>query len=1192
MKQLLLLFQAKAFIILMCCGLAYPQTIFAQSLPKQPVKCTVVPGSVWPKHNLHHGNGNMKNLGIRDTSDILDYSTYNEVIANDLNISFHGSWNGPSPSPYAVELTSFLTFSNAMNGFYTFAQVAFDSLAFSNYTNLSTYSIPRQITSTSLDSLGMFIGISGDTTVADGKMAHDSLVINIYKITGNTISAAPIKTIVNAGYAGLLPFLTGTTNGELRYSQVMVGQQFNRGEGFAIKLTYLNKDTSSHCQLAYTYADSCQQVVYQGTTYLSPAYPSPFAHSSSYGAIDTANGGVIINVVDNGAIVPIPGLPSHCSYGYVQNWEFLPFVTVRSVYGTQIQPSTNTICNGASVNLSALVFGTDSPNITYHWSVNGNGILSDATSPNPTLTQLAGNTNNITVTLSVNDGSGVITDSLVLINCHVNVTLNGNQTVCTGSSIILSPSVTGGAPPFTYQWQSAGTQLLCANCLNPSTTITQNSVYTITVTDAAQVTATATVAYTVTGTTNTMHLTASNTNISCNSQFDTTTVNIAGGTSPFTANWGAGGVTSGPSPLVYNYGLPGGPQIITITDDNGCVSAIYDTVLNASPVINLNVATEPGCPNSATGAISVLVAGGTAPYHYGWSNGATTLNLSGIPSGQYAVTVSDANSCTAIFSYDLSSIQDFNYYVFTTSTNANCNLGGRVTTSVSGGVVPYTYNWSNGATTTTIHPITAGTYSVTITDSLGCLTTGQTSISNSCQSVITGKVFYDSLGNCNATGNTGLANISMTAISQQGNYYYGYTDANGNYSISVGDAGNYSLNFNSYNYQTCGNYTLCGNPNNLISLPVLGDTSNNNNISFASASGFNLGIHPGWTSANPGFTKQYWVFYYNSSLTPYNGPATITLNYDSNLVYQSSDEQPQPVNDAATHTLTWSVNNIPNQYEWNRLDGNFQVPVTLSLSYLLKTDFRITPTTGDCDSFDNHYHYTEMVTGSHDPNEKTVEPAGPITASDSVLTYTIHFQNTGTDSTHFVIIKDTLSANLDPATVRNIASSDKYSDFSISGKGILTWTFNPLRIVDSMTNPSGSKRFISFTVKKKSNLAIGSTISNKASIYFDYNDAVVTNTVADTESLPTYIFEVNKNSTVNVKAFPNPFSDITNIIVTGINEKFSFELYDVTGRLQQGLSSVNNNQFEVYKGTLAKGIYLYSIIVTNKTVAYGKLVVE
>ena len=599
----------------------------------------------------------------------------------------------------------------------------------------------------------------------------------------------------------------------------------------------------------------------------------------------------------------------------------------------------------------------------------------------------------------------------------------------------------------------------------------------------------------------------------------------------------------------------------------------------------------------STGGININATNGTAPYQYSWSNGATTSSVAGVTAGTYAVTVTDAAACSASFSQYLSPLSDpWGYYMYLTSNDANCSNNGAVNAVINGGIVPYLYTWSNGSTAQNIQSLSPGVYTLTVTDSAGCQTSGTAQVTSSCYTNITGIAFVDSNSNCIFdAGDVPLSNLYLTAQSNTGNYYYGSVDYNGRYNIEVNETGTFTLYANDiFGYSTCGNLTFCNNATHTVQVTTLGDSVANVNIGFTQSTGYNLGIHPGWTSANPGFTKQYWVYYYNTSATPYNGPVNVTFVYDSNLVYLYSDETPAPVNDVSTHTLTWTttLDSSNQNYGWTQLDAYFQVPVTLSLNKELQTDFRITPASGDCDSSDNHYHYTEIVTGSHDPNEKTVEPAGPITASDSILTYTIHFQNTGTDSTHFVIIKDTLSANLDPATVRNIASSDKYSDFSISGKGILTWTFNPLRIVDSMTNPNGSKRFISFTVKKKNNLAIGSTISNKASIYFDYNDAVVTNTVADTESLPTYIFEVSNNNSISVKAFPNPFSDLTNIVVTGMNEKFGFELYDVTGRLQQSIPSINSNQFEVRKGALAKGVYLYRIIVTNKPMAYGKLVVE
>jgi len=1163
-------------------------TISQQHMLQQPTHYKLKPGSVTPWQAHHRGHGNMKSLGT--VVDVLDYSTYNELVAANLQIAYNGSWNSPTPQVLGAELTTFVDTATASNGDVSFAQVAFDSLAFASFTNSTMYSLPLTGSTITLDSLGLFMGLWGDTVVADGTMANDSLLISIYRVVGGAVSSTPVETIVNSGYAGLSQFYTGGS-GYMKFIQIPVIYTFNTGEGFAVKLTYLNKDTSSHFILSYSFADSCGTIVYQNTTYESPAYPSPFAGSSSFGQIDTS----AVVLMTNQNKFNVPGISGNCSYVYEQNWEILASVSVNVPYSCQVQANTTSACNGSTVNLTGMVFGTDSPGISYSWSASAGGVITGGNSSAASVTVPSNITSNVTVTLTVNNGNSNVSDSIVIINCHVNVNAGSNQTVCSGSNIILAPAATGGTPPYSYQWQASAGSLSCTNCANPSATVSQNTVYTVTVTDAVGATASSSVSYNVNANTNNMQLSVTNTLISCASQIDTTTVTVTGGTSPYTFTWGDGSSSSSASsPVTHNYSLPGGSEIISVTDANNCVSDLLDTVAYQGPTISLANAVEPGCPNSTNGSITVSVTGGTSPYSYAWNSQGNSDTATNLSAGYYVLTVTDASTCSAIFGYSLNSAEDYNYYVFINTTGANCSQGGIISTSVTGGFAPYTYSWANGATTSGIQTSVPGYYEVTITDSLGCQTYGYAYMPTTCQSVINGTAFDDSLGNCLPAGNPGVANLYVTATASNGDVFYGFSDANGNYSIDVTDTGLFTLTAFNYWSSNCANFTFCGNSNQTVYLPVIGDTSNNNNIGLVAANGFNLGIHPGWSSANPGFIKEYWVYYYNSSQTAYNGPATITLNYDPNLTYLYTDKTPAPNVNTAAHTLTWSVSSVPSLFnnDWLQLDGYFQVPATLSLSYQLQSTFTITPMVGDCDTSDNQYSYSETVTGSHDPNEKTVSPSGPVTEADSVLTYTIHFQNTGTDSTHFVVIKDTLSPNLDPTTVRNIASSDKYSSFNVSGRGILTWTFNPLRVVDSMTNPSGSKRFIMFTVKKKAGLPIGTIISNTASVYFDYNAAVVTNTVSDTAALPTYIFEVTNNTNVSVKAFPNPFNDVTHIVVTGLNEKFGFELYDVTGRLEQSMPSVDNNQFDIHRGQLANGVYLYRILVTGKPAAYGKLVVE
>src|SRR5206468_5366504 len=126
------------------------------------------------------------------------------------------------------------------------------------------------------------------------------------------------------------------------------------------------------------------------------------------------------------------------------------------------------------------------------------------------------------------------------------------------------------------------------------------------------------------------------------------------------------------------------------------------------------------CFGNATGSVDLTVSGGTAPYTYAWSNGATTQDLTGLTAGTYNVTVTDANGCTATASATL--IQPAAALTAsTTQVNVQCfgNATGSVDLTVSGGTAPYTYAWSNGATTQDLTRLTAGAYNVTVTDAKG-----------------------------------------------------------------------------------------------------------------------------------------------------------------------------------------------------------------------------------------------------------------------------------------------------------------------------------------------------------------------------------------------------------------------------------------------------------------------------------------
>lgn len=183
---------------------------------------------------------------------------------------------------------------------------------------------------------------------------------------------------------------------------------------------------------------------------------------------------------------------------------------------------------------------------------------------------------------------------------------------------------------------------------------------------------------------------------------------VSGGHPPYSYIWSTGDTTS-----TINF-VFSGTYWVTVTDSLGC-SFVDSTVCNVPSLIgNISNTTVP-CLVTST----VTVSGGHLPYSYIWSNGATTNVVNVLVSGTYHVTVTDSLGCTYVGSIVC------NVPGLTGSISASYNpCQGVATVTVSGGILPYNYLWSNGATTSSINIITSGIYHVTVTDSTGCLYTG------------------------------------------------------------------------------------------------------------------------------------------------------------------------------------------------------------------------------------------------------------------------------------------------------------------------------------------------------------------------------------------------------------------------------------------------------------------------------------
>lgn len=145
---------------------------------------------------------------------------------------------------------------------------------------------------------------------------------------------------------------------------------------------------------------------------------------------------------------------------------------------------------------------------------------------------------------------------------------------------------------------------------------------------------------------------------------------------------------------------------------------------------------------------------------------------------------------------------------------------------------------------------------------------------------------------------------------------------------------------------------------------------------------------------------------------------------------------------------------------------------------------------------------SQILVCAYDPNDKMVTPVGIgvegyIQNSQEWLDYTVRFQNTGNDTALTVVIRDLLDPDLDWNTLQPIAMSHQ-AQVQVQQNGLAEFLFHQIYLPDSTTNQLGSQGFIRYRIKLKPDLAPGTTISNTAKIFFDYNPAVVTNTTINT----------------------------------------------------------------------------------------------
>jgi gliding motility-associated-like protein len=419
---------------------------------------------------------------------------------------------------------------------------------------------------------------------------------------------------------------------------------------------------------------------------------------------------------------------------------------------TTTNPACNGNCNGIAISTPVNAVGT----VNYTWN---------PVAPNsPTVNALCAG--NYTLTISDNNGCTDV-QTFTLTNPPVlNVNTSIGPATCGSSNGSITAIPVGGTPAYTFSWTAP------ISSTNAAVSGLVAGVYTVIVTDANNCTNTVSIPLSNSNGPSAAPITSSS--ISCNAQCtgaaSINPVGIVGGTPGYTVSWIVPPSASTVNPQVN---LCAGTYSAQITDANNCI--LFNSVVIAQPaaISVLPNLTFPNCNGVCNGSVTLNTSGGTGPYNYSWSPGASlNATLTNACAGNYSITITDFNLCPSTVTLNLPGVQ--NMTATSTVTNnlcfGNCLGTASVTSIVGSPNFPITYLWSNAQTGPSAINLCNGVYTYTATDALGCFNSFTTNIISPSQITSTNSVASPSCNLCNGSS-------TITALGGTGPYTYSWTSS-------------------------------------------------------------------------------------------------------------------------------------------------------------------------------------------------------------------------------------------------------------------------------------------------------------------------------------------------------------------------------------------------------------------------------
>ncbi|MDP2686988.1 MAG: T9SS type A sorting domain-containing protein [Aequorivita sp.] len=432
---------------------------------------------------------------------------------------------------------------------------------------------------------------------------------------------------------------------------------------------------------------------------------------------------------------------------------------------------------------------------------------------------------------------------------------------------------------------------------------------------------------------------------------------------------------------------------------------------------------------------------------------------------------------------------------------------------------------------------------------------------------IVGTVIYDDENNGCDGGDAGVGGLLVNT-----------TDGTNNFTTTTINTGNYNLTVAENTYTT----TVLGlSPYFSLSPAQAVDTF----VGFNQTEIADFCIAPTTTAndlaitlvplnaARPGFEARYQLVYENIGTTQLSG--NVELDFDGALV--SFVEATPTETSASGTTISWDYNNL-NPFETRSIEVIFEVeqPPIVEAGDVLPYIARVNPVSGDAAPDDNVFELNQVAVNSFDPNDKQVLEGYQVLIenADEYLHYVVRFQNMGTASAINVRVQDALDEKLDWTTLKVLDASHAMETQLVNRT--IDFIFDDINLPTATSDPEGSQGFVAFKVKPLPTIQLDDVVANAADIYFDFNAAIVTNTV-----FTRFVDElgVSDFETLKVIAYPNPANNILNIHAEG-----SISTIEIMNLLGQTLltSKGNSKREQIDISGLSAGNYFVKVVVGDQ----------